>query len=85
MRTKQCGRFASRTPIAGLVAGIVWAAAAMGATCSGCLYTLIPAQAGPSTTYQQAFAPQASNVQSKQQQPGTAENPVKVQTPRGNP
>lgn len=86
------GRFLSLMRIAGLGPGIIWGGAVIGAAaCSGCLYTLIPAQGGPSSTYQQPAAAQTEqrsgdrSNSKQQQQTGTAQNPAGAQGAGGNP
>lgn len=67
------------------IAGTAMLAAA---SCGGCLYTVIPAMAGPSTTYQQPAQPaQPSNDQTNQnkQQNGAQQNGAPPQPQGGTP
>lgn len=55
-------------------------AATLAATvCSGCLYTIVPAMAGPSTTYQQPADSQPAQT-SQQSQPVQTSQPSSDQT-----
>lgn len=62
------------TPLA-IAAATILAAAA----CAGCLYTIVPAMAGPSTTYPQSADSQPSAAPSPAAQPATQSTPSTAQ------
>jgi len=90
MRTNRRSSLNALMPAAGLGPAIVRGGAVFAAAvCGGCLYTSIPAQAGPSAKYPRPAAAQTAQPPNDQstnkQQTETVQNPASAQSTGGNP